>query len=421
MGSKINFLHINASDIRWGASLAGYRFHNALQKKGYDSHILCAVKETKDSSVSPIIPGILGYLPNALAGKFFNYAGLQAFGYPSSFFLKNSAWINNWADIIVLRDLHWWYFSLSVLPYLAARAPLFWRLPDAWALTGHCVYPYDCQRWKTGCGLCPDLKQYPELFFDSTHFLWLRKQKIYRKLKERLVFISPSRWLQKMVQESPLTADFRCELIPSAVDLSIFKPIPQAQARLRLGIDGNAKVIIFASVKLSDARKGIKEMVDAVNVLQRKLNDPLAVLPLGHSDCDFGFAERIKVIRQGFVCDERRLASCYSAANVYLSMSRADNLPNTLVEAAACGVPIVTLNRGGCSETLEHGRSGYVVEDVAGTVEALKSILEDKDKQRLFSENARAFAQRHFCMDKQVVAYVRLAEEMVKKQSITCL
>lgn len=416
---KINFLHINAYDICGGAALAGYRFHKALQKNNYGSRFLCAAKKSDDPSVSRIIPGKRGYVLNGLIGMFFNYAGLQAFGYPSSFFLRNSAWVNNWADVIILRDLHWWYFSLGVLPYLASKAPLLWRFPDVWALTGHCCYPYGCERWKNGCGQCPDLKQYPKLLFDTTHFLWLRKQRIYRKLKNRLVFVSPSRWLQKMTQESPLTSDFRCERISTAVDLNIFKPIPQRQVRESLGIGQNEKVIMFSSVRFSDTRKGAKDIVSVVNTLQRKLNIPLLVLPLGHADYDFGFTPAIKVISQGFVGDEQRLAFCYSAADVYLSMSQADNLPNTHIEAAACGLPIVTLDSGGCRETLEHGRSGFVVTNAKEAVEALQRLLTDDGLCYDFSRNARRFAEENFSMQAQVEAYVRLAQEMIESTRLS--
>jgi len=416
MDKKLNFLHLNAYDIRGGAALAGYRFHKALQNDGCGSHFICAAKKSEDPSVSRIIPGRHGYVVNGLIGMCFNYAGLQAFGYPSSFFLRNSTWVNSWADVIVLRDLHWWYFSLGVLPQLALKVPLLWRLPDVWALTGHCCYPYDCDRWKNGCGQCPDLKQYPELLFDTTHFLWLRKQRIYRKLRDRLVFISPSRWLQKMIQDSPLAAGFRCERIPTAVDLNIFKPIPQHQAREALGIGPNEKVIMFSAVRLSDTRKGAKDIVGAVNGLQKKLNAPLLVLPLGHADYDFGFAPGIKVISQGFVSDEQRLAFCYSAADIYLSMSQADNLPNTHIEAVACGTPVVTLDKGGCRETLEPGRSGFAVADEQEAVEAMQQLLTDDGLRQDFSRKARRFAEQNFSMQAQVEAYVRLAKEMIKNR-----
>ncbi len=412
MRADLNFLHINASDIRWGASIESFRLHKALLESGYGSHTLCGLKEYCGDDTSSIVPGKYGYIPNAFFGKAFNALGLQSFGYPSTFFLKRSPYVNGWADVIVLRNLHWWYFSIGVLPWLAKTAPLIWRFPDMWALTGHCAYSYNCQRWKTGCGHCPDLFQYPKLFFDNTHFLWKRKQRIYQSLKGRLVFVSPSKWLKELIEESPLAKDFRCEHIPTAVDMSVFQPRSKEISRQSLGIRNDEKVIMFSAFKIEDKRKGMKDMVDVIVALQKIIGFCLTILIVGNQIEKINFPSEIKVINSGFIKDENFLSKCYSASDVYLSMSKADNLPNTLVEAAACGLSIVTLDSGGCNEVLEDGKSGYVVKDSKQALGALKDILENSDKQHLFSKNARIFAESNFSMKAQVEAYVSLARSI---------
>jgi glycosyltransferase involved in cell wall biosynthesis len=415
MKDKINFLHINASDIRWGASVAGYRLHRALLEKGYGSHILCGLKESQGVDTSSIMPGRFGYIPNALVGKFFNALGLQSFGYPSSFFIRFSKRVKNWADVAVLRDLHWWYFSIGVLPWLAQEIPLIWRLPDMWALTGHCIYSYDCQKWTTGCGGCPYLYEYPGLRFDTTHFLWLRKKEIYKKLLGRLVFISPSRWLKKIIGQSPLTRDFRCEYIPSAVDLKIFRPGLKESSRAILGIGTEEKVIMFSSFKLTDKRKGAKDIIEVINDLRNTLDFTVTVLIAGYRGEELPFAADMKIIKVNFTREDRFLACCYNASDAYLCLSKADNLPNTLVEASACGLPIVTLDKGGCGEALENGKSGYIVKDNKEAIDALRDILSDPTKQEEFSKNARRFAETNFSMDSQVSSYVKLSQELIKE------
>ncbi len=412
---EINFLHINASDIRWGASIESFRLHQALLESGYASHTLCALKEHSGNDSSSILPGKFGYLPNALFGKFFNAFGLQSFGYPSSFFLRRSKLVNDWNDIIILRNLHWWYISIGILPFLSQKAPLIWRLPDMWAVTGHCAYSYECEKWETGCGKCPRLYDYPELFFDTTHFLWLRKQKIYQRLKDKLVFVSPSKWLKEIVEKSPLTCDFRCELIPTAVNLSVFKPGLTESARSIFGIGKSEKVIMLSSFKLNDQRKGARESWEVIKNLKEKVNFPLTVLVVGYRGEEFTKIAGVKIIKVGFTQDEKILAACYNAADVYLSLSKADNLPNTLVEASACGIPIVTLDSGGCREALVEGKSGYVVSNSKEAEEALRNILSNSQKQKEFSEEAREFALSNFSMEAQVKAYVVLATDLISK------
>jgi len=411
----MNLLHINASDTRWGASIAGHRFHKALLRKEYGSHILCGLKESMGSDTTAIVPGPYGYIPNALVGKSFNLLGLQSFGYPSSFFIKFSKWIDDWADVAVLRNLHWWYFSIGVLPWIAKRVPLIWRLTDMWPLTGHCVYSYDCDRWRSECGECPHLSDYPKLLFDTTHFLWRRKNKIYQELKDRLVFVSPSKWLMAMVGESSLTRDFRCEYIPTAVDLEVFKPGLREESRLALGIAGDEKVIMFSSFKLNDKRKGLADFLEAIKSLKDKVSFPLTILLTGCRGEEIPFPSGVKVVRINFTNEDKFLTLCYNACDVYLLLSRADNLPNALVEASACGTPVITLDNGGCPEALNNKKSGYVVEDSKEAIEALKDILSNEAKQKEFSQNARKFAENKFSMDSQVESYVGLAQELIKK------
>jgi glycosyltransferase involved in cell wall biosynthesis len=413
---KINFLHISAADARGGAEIAAYRFHKALLEKECGSHILCGRKYYSDENVTGIMPGEYGWLVNKMGGKFFNALGLQSFGYCSSFFIKQSAWIRKWADIVMLRNVHAWYLSLGVLPWIADKAPIIWRLPDMWALTGHCAYSYTCGRWRQGCGSCSDLTQYPALRLDTTRLLWLRKKKIYKTLRDKLIFVSPSKWLQKKVEESPLTKDFRCEYIPTGVELETFRPLEKEFCRRLLGIQPDEKVIMFSCVNLKDSRKGSDKIADVMEQLQQRLRMPLVLLLSGYNGISLKVPSNVKVITTGFLDNDKLISASYNAADIYLSLSAADNLPNTLVEAAACGIPIVTLASGGCSEVLDDGKSGYIAGNIAEVVESSASILQDDAKRKNFAVNARLKAEENFSMSAQIEQYVQLAGNLVSHE-----
>jgi glycosyltransferase involved in cell wall biosynthesis len=409
----MNFLHIHTTDIKGGAAIENYRLHKALLKKEYGSHILCGRGYSSGKDVSCCMPGKHGWVLNAIVGKIFNDLGLQSFGCPSSVFVRFSKRINKWADIIILRNLHGWYLSLGRLARISKKVPIIWRLPDMWALTGHCAYSYDCQNWKAGCGNCPDLSSYPGLLIDTTRFLWERKKAVYQKMRERLVFVSPSKWLMNFVKFSPLTKDFRCEYIPTAVDLNIFKPCSRERSRQKLGIEKNEKVIMFSSAKLKDKRKGIDILWGVLKRIADRRISGVTLLLVGYKGEKISFPSGIKVKKIRFVKEDDFLAVCYNASDLYLSLSRADNLPNTLVEATACGLPIVTLDNGGCGETIEQGRSGYAVKSISEACEAVEKILTDVSLRESFSANARKFAESNFSMDLQVQRYTALAKQMI--------
>src|SRR5262249_53751295 len=136
------------------------------------------------------------------------------------------------------------YFDLRQLPWLSMRLPVVLRLADSWAFTGHCAVPGQCDRWRTGCGRCPDLATPPAVSRDATRFNWQRKRWILAR--PRVPGAAPSRWLMDRVQESilaPAIADAR--IIPDGVDLATFVPDepaanPNGTPRLVFAANGGA-------------------------------------------------------------------------------------------------------------------------------------------------------------------------------------
>src|SRR5207302_9776637 len=78
-------------------------------------------------------------------------------------------------DLVHLHNLQGDYFDLTSLAALSRTVPTIVTLHDAWLLSGHCAHGIDCERWRTGCGECPDLRLYPALLRDGTAFNWRRK------------------------------------------------------------------------------------------------------------------------------------------------------------------------------------------------------------------------------------------------------
>src|SRR5207248_4324578 len=116
-------------------------------------------------------------------------------------------------DVVHAHNLHGGYFDLRALPSLSAQVPLILTLHDAWMLSGHCAHSFDCERWRTGCGHCPDLTIFPAIERDATAYNWRRKRSIYSKSK--LYISAPSRWLMQRVEDSTLQLGAKeCRVIP---------------------------------------------------------------------------------------------------------------------------------------------------------------------------------------------------------------
>jgi len=83
---------------------------------------------------------------------------------------------------------------------------------------------------------------------------------------------------------------------------------------------------------------------------------------------------------------------------------------NTLLEAQACGTPVVAFDRGSNKELIEHGKTGFIVKDENGMIEALKKI--DKIDKTL----CRKRVDKYFSIDKMVENYEKLYKKIIKKQ-----
>jgi glycosyltransferase involved in cell wall biosynthesis len=149
-------------------------------------------------------------------------------------------------DIMHCHNLHGEYFDLRMLPKLSKQLSVVMTLHDAWLFSGHCAHSFDCDRWKIGCGKCPDLSIPPAIQRDATVYNWRKKQQIYAN--SRLVIVTPSRWLMQKVEQSMLVpAIIRKQVIPNGIDLSVFYPTDKTTVRQKLGIPLDAYVCLFVA------------------------------------------------------------------------------------------------------------------------------------------------------------------------------
>jgi glycosyltransferase involved in cell wall biosynthesis len=312
-------------------------------------------------------------------------------------------------DVVNVHNIHA-AMSVNFLWRLPAHVPMIWTLHDMWALTGGCVYSMDCQDFETGCrGHCR---------FATTRYadapaperVWRTLDRFYRRNASRLALVTPSRWLAGLA-ERRVKGRIPVQCIPNSLDLGVFKPIADRRAiRLALGLPEDAFIVLTGSADLSDPRKGWRFVREAFE--RYKATNRAAVL------VSFGErpAEATQGIHTGFIRDDALLALHYNAADVFLSASLADNLPNTLVEAAACGVPSIGFDVGGCREVICQGVNGWVVEP--GNSDALAAALRhlsamSSEAVALMRGRCREVALENYDPLRQAGSYRELFSRMV--------
>jgi glycosyltransferase involved in cell wall biosynthesis len=278
-----------------------------------------------------------------------------------------------------------------------------------WAVTGHCAYAGDCERWRTGCGACPDLDAYPPIARDTTASLWRVKQRAYAR--SRLTVVAPSSWTERIARESPLLANVAVYRIPNGLDLSIFRPIEREAAREVLGLDPALKSILFVAHGASDnPRKGTHHLEAALN----RLPATLQLIVVGHQGERWRGRVPQRVAALGMLRDDRILAAAYAASDVVVVPSTVENMPNSAIEAMACGRPVVGFDAGGMRDAVRPGETGLLVPvgDEAGLAAAIETILGEDHRRTRYGAAARRVAEAEFDAALQARRFAALYESL---------
>ena len=300
--------------------------------------------------------------------------------------------------------------------------PIVWTLHDEWAYTGGCHYTYGCEKYSKTCSGCPqinnDLSWLPKLSMQSR-----------RKLREiPITFICPSNWIQQNLKKSIV---FNQEIhssyvVPNSIDLNTFNPYEENDKivlRERMNIPQDSLCLVAGSFSHNEERKGGSILLNGL----RKLNDILknhgseskvVLLTYGKGEMNVNFMETINL---GFTKKEDDIAKFLNTGDLFLSMSREDNLPNTILESLACGIPVFASNIGGIPDMVEDGFNGKLVtrDDCDELASLLCDVIKDKNILKQWSKNARNKALMNFSHDKQASAYIEIFEQLIKRQSVS--
>ena len=399
----MNVLHINYSDISGGASIAAYRLHQGLLAKGIDSRLLVEKGKT-DSDRVAIIPRKRN-TENWLSQMSWRL-GLNSLNIISTFQIPKHPFYKD-ADLLNFHNLHGKYFNYLALPLLTKDKPAIFTLHDMWSFTGHCAYSYDCNRWKIGCGQCPHLDTIPSVARDNTHLEWKLKNWIYGH--SNLSIVTPSNWLTQQVKQSMLNC-FPIHHIPYGIDTEAYQPLDPQECRKLLGIPSRKKVLLFVSQHLSDARKGGKLLLSSLDSLPESLKQETVLLTLGDGSEEFAKAVGIPNLQLGYASGDRLKSIAYSAADLFLFPTRADNLPLVLQESMACGTPMVSFKIGGVPDLVRPGITGYLAEpeNPKDFCNGIVQLLEDEALRLHMGNNGRAIAVAEYLLELQAQRYLKL-------------
>lgn len=409
----MRILFINASENQGGASIAAQRLAEGLKRNGHDVRWL--VRSTSSNNgVSAIIPSNAILENKRLALN--RYFGLNDVNYFSTFKLHNHDFFRQ-ADVIHYHNLHGGYFNYLALPLLTNKKPSFITLHDMWSFTGHCAYSYSCDRWQLGCGQCPDLTIYPSVRMDSTKLEFKLKKWVYDH--SNLTVVCPSHWLAHSAKISVLN---KLEIyhVYNGIDTDIYSPCDKDTCRSLLKIPQDKKVLLFASDSLTEKRKGGHLLFAALQKLSPLLKKDILLLTFGRGGIPIDQNMEMVQYNIGYIQSDRMKAIVYSAADLFVLPTMADNLPLTLQESISCGTPAVSFDVGGVSDLVRHKQTGLLAkpENAESLAACIEELLLDTNDLKKFSDNCRRIALEDFNLENQTKKYVQLYERAIEKHGI---
>ncbi len=386
-------LLVNTSERVGGAAIAANRLMEALRKQGVKAQMLVRDRQTQQMSVVSIPTSLL--LP-------LKFLWERAVIFLNNGLRRSTLWAvdiaNTGNDITQMPEfqradvvhLHWVnqsFLSLASLErILRSGKRIVVTMHDMWYFTGICHYAGECAKYESECRECPLMSRHG---IDYARRVFGRKQTMYAQ--QPITFVGCSQWMADMASRSVLTRGHRVVSIPNAINTDVFQPQDMAEARRTLGLPQDLRLLLFGSQRITDERKGFALLAESCRILRREHPGlRLGIVVVGGASETVKNAVPYDVFPVSYVSKELDLARIYNAVDAYVTPSLQDNLPNTIVEALACGTPCVGFHVGGIPEMIDHQQNGYVARyrDVEDFAHGILYCLDPQRRQQL-AEAAR--------------------------------
>jgi glycosyltransferase involved in cell wall biosynthesis len=286
--------------------------------------------------------------------------------------------------------------------------PVVWTLHDMNTFTGGCHYTMGCEKYARSCGACPQLGSRDT--HDISERIHRRKAQALSHRDETITrIVAPSHWLAGQASRSSMLGRFDVEVIPNGLDVDVFAPRDRAVAREVFGLPHDKPVLLFSADATGTYRKGFDLLTAALAKLTR--SQPAILAALGHGSDSIG----PHVFGMGRVDNERMLSFAYSAADLFVLPTRADNLPNVLLEAMACGTPVASFDIGGIPDVVRPGETGFLSppESVEGLVRSIEDALSDPGRLKSMGERCRSQTVANHSLQTQARRYQRLYSDLL--------
>ena len=415
----IRILHLSYCRGITGAGIAAGRIHNCISE--YDKSIINSffnsnndrIQNIKTLRKKKLLPKLYNFFK-----KYFERIIIKIIKYEDNIFHSVSVFPSlkhheiNKLDIDIVH-IHWvQHETISIEEIGKIKFPIVWTLHDCWPFSSTEHYQKDKfdERYMNGYKI-KNRFNFSE-YIDKVCFL--RKKFSW---KNNIYLIAPSKWIANCALRSSLMKSKKIEIIPNPIDTEIFKPINKNNARKSLKINKNKKVILFGSIDGGiDPRKGADLLKNVLDILKiTKTDFQLVIFGKKSKNQNIFNNNFFEIIHMGKINSNYKMATLYSAADIFVIPSRIESFGQTASEAQSCGTPVIGFDIGGLKDIVVNKESGLLIEpyNCKKMAKGIENILSDRNKISKFSEASRANALKNFNYKKVAKSHIDFYKDIL--------
>lgn len=315
-------------------------------------------------------------------------------------------------DVIHIHNIHGYFLNYQILFNFLAQSniPVIWTVHDCWLYTGHCYY-YSyagCNKWQTGCGHCPQKKEFPASWLiDRSHQNYEDKKQAFTSLPlDQLTIVPVSEWIREEMQYS-FFRNNQFHVIHNGINTNIFNIYNPEQVKQKYGLNG--KHILLGVASIWSREKGFDDCIQMADFLHP---DEMLVLVGVRPEQQ----KKLKKNMLGIPRTENihQLAELYAAADAFINPTWQDNYPTVNLEAIACGTPVVTYRTGGSIEAITD-QTGFIVPqgNVKEMLEAARLI--SQRGKAYYQQPCRTYALENFRKEDRYQDYLNLYDKLTER------
>lgn len=352
-----------------------------------------------------------------LNSNFFSYK----FQRLKTFILGNDGFCNNFGtkraikflrkekpQIVHIHNIHGSFINIGeIIKFCVDNSiKIVWTLHDEWLVTGRCCCFLECDCWQDKCKVCPHKNYYPSSIRKNVRGGTYRKENIVNLMHDKIIFVSPSKWLFNVVKQRFPYANVK--IINNGIDQQIYRRTKKNPQLIKMS---KGRKIIGVAAYLLTREKGLNFIID----LSKRVNkEKCVIVAVGARKKDIKRYSNTNLILLPRLNSRDEMAQFYSTIDCFLNPTLSDTFSMTNIECMSCGTPVICFNTGGAVEMIKDGVNGYVIKqnDIESAVDKINLLFDKRLDENLIANSVSKYSRASF-----VEKYLELYNHLIKEQN----